>query len=118
MQAQNGTGRGANPVAVMAFGSDVAWHESAGNFVPPVGNVHFSNVSVRDGGKKSSRPFLSLYSPAQPLRNGGMSKPNGSLVYSVSGSFTVEEEAGKAGRTPDLGPEPEKRNVSVSVVCK
>ena len=101
----------------MAFGSDVAWHESAGNPVPPVGNVHFSNVSVRDGGKKS-RPFLSLNTPAQPLRNGGMSKPNGSLVYNVSGSFTVEEEAGKAGCTPDLGPEPEKRNVSVSVVCK
>ena len=68
VQAQNGTGRGANPVAVMAFGSDVAWHESAGNPVPPVGNVHFSNVSVRDG---SGRPFLSLDSPAQPLRNGG-----------------------------------------------
>ena len=57
---------------VMVFGSDVAWHE--GRTVPAVGNIKFKNMTVVDNGlatDKERRSFLSLLTPAQPLRTGG-----------------------------------------------
>ena len=130
-QAQNGTARGAHPVMVMVFGSDVAWHE--GRTVPAVGNIKFTNVTVVDSGRatdKDRRSFLSLLTPAQPLRTGGHSTPNGSLVYNVTGNVDVAEEGPcpdpstpdgcppKIGCMPELGPRPDERGVSLSVRCE
>jgi hypothetical protein len=99
----------------MAFGSDVAWHAASPQGCPAVGNLQFENVSVVETG--AARPFLSLLTPAQVLRDGtSMSQPNATLVRNVHGSFTVAGAA--AGCTAALGPGPAKRDVDISVTCK
>jgi hypothetical protein len=93
---------------------------------PPVGNLHFNNVTVVDvaqplpGGVMVAagvaRPFLSLLTPAQPIRGGGLSTPNRTLVQRLRGRFTVTEGAGQQC-TPALGPNAAQRGVDVQVTC-